>query len=178
HYASYYKAQATNPLFTPSVLSNFIPLTAAQAQENSYFAALMTATSGTVPLPPYITALPLDQQSYVQAFHAHVTSIASVDYGRSALVENNTASQNGTANNNESVTTGPAINNSTRPTPPLQEPTTTPPPPLVPAPSLSAGNATNTTDSEGAGSPNLSTGGVHRMAAGALAGMLGVAMFL
>ncbi|KAI4189038.1 MAG: hypothetical protein L6R41_001741 [Letrouitia leprolyta] len=170
-YASYYKAQATNPLFKPSFLSSPIPATQAQAQENSYLAALMTITSGTVLLPPYITALPPDQQSYMRSLHAYVASIASVDYGRPAVVQDSTTTLN------ETVIAGPSGSDSTTSTSSSQEPTTTSSQ-SVSSPSPSVGNATDGNDKEGEGSPILSAGAVYRMTAGVLVGMLGVAVFL
>ncbi|KAL9596075.1 MAG: hypothetical protein Q9219_006023 [cf. Caloplaca sp. 3 TL-2023] len=160
---SYRSAEATNPLFSlvPTGAGS-VAASLAQAQEASYLNALMTATT-TIPLPPFITALPAEQRAYMSSFHAHVASIASKDYGRAAAV----VPKNGTANNG-TVTAG---GNTTVKGSPSQRGSPTQ---LPPAP----GGSANRTDDSGAGRLVGEAGGVYKMAVGAMVGVWGFAMFL
>ncbi|KAL8665389.1 MAG: hypothetical protein Q9202_002282 [Teloschistes flavicans] len=174
-YASLIKAQSTNP--------NFIALQTDRSdfarQESAYILALETAT-GEIPQPAYVTALPVEQQSYLSSLHASLASIAKVDYGLAgssssssvssdaaatpaAALRNGTMPVNGTivAGGNSTTASNVTVVLSTTATPPA-----------------GTGPPANSTNS----SKNLAVGrqpaGLVKMVGAGLIGVMGIAAFL
>ncbi|KAL8917235.1 MAG: hypothetical protein Q9208_008074 [Pyrenodesmia sp. 3 TL-2023] len=156
-------AQRNNTLFlalqTASSPGN-TPRASASAQQNSYIAALRTAT-GSVPQPAYITGLPADQRAYMESFNKQIAEIASVDFRGVATTSSSATTRNGT-----SSTSGNGGG---------QVGTPGPETPAVVSPSPPA--AANSTSAIGMALGSQPTG-VYKMAAGAAMGVLGVAVFL
>ncbi|KAL8867410.1 MAG: hypothetical protein Q9198_008525, partial [Flavoplaca austrocitrina] len=78
-YASLASVVNTDPAYltlASNVAAAGISTPVANAQENSYIVSLRTAT-GPIPEPPYVTNLPPNQQSWIQAFHQQIVPAAT-----------------------------------------------------------------------------------------------------